>query len=118
MDTIRIKGLKVEAVIGVHAWERKVPRTLLIDLELATDSARAASKDRLEDALDYDAVSAAVTGHAAASKLNLVETLAEQLAALLRERFKVKWLSLTVHKPGAVAQAQDISVTIERGSRA
>lgn len=118
MDTIRIRGLKTEGVIGLHAWERKVPRTLLIDLELATDSARAAARDRIEDALDYDAVSAAVIAHVAASQLNLVETLAEQLAALLRERFKVKWLSLTVHKPGAVPQAQDISVTIERGSRA
>lgn len=115
MDTIQIRGLKVEALIGVHAWERQLPRPLLIDLELATDIARAAASDKLADALDYQAVADAVAAFVAASRLQLVETLAEQLAAKLRQDFHLPWLRLTVHKPGAVAAAQDVSVTILRG---
>lgn len=115
MDTIRIRGLKAEAVIGVHDWERKLPRVLIVDLELAADAARAAAKDRIGDALDYHAVSQAVIAFVAESRVQLIETLAEQLAALLQDKFAVRWLSLTVHKPGAVAAAQDVSVTIERG---
>lgn len=117
MDTIHIRGLKVEALIGVHAWERQLPRPLVVDLELGTDVARAAASDRLADALDYQAVADAATAFVGASRLQLVETLAEQLAAKLRKDFKLPWLRLTVHKPGAVAAAQDISVTVERGER-
>lgn len=117
MDLIRIRGLKTEALIGVHEWERRLPRILLIDLDLATDAARAAGKDRLEEALDYGAVSQSVIALVAASRVQLIETLAEQLAAMLQNKFGLRWLALTVHKPGAVPAAQDVAVSIERGER-
>jgi dihydroneopterin aldolase len=117
MDTIRIRGLKVETIIGVHAWEKKLPRTLVIDLELAADVARAARSDALADALDYHAVAQAASAFVAASRFQLIETLAQRLAEKLQTEFAVGWLKLEVHKPGAVAGAQDISVSIERGKR-
>ena len=117
MDSIQLRGLRVETVIGVHAWERKLPRPLLIDLELATDIARAAKSDSIADALDYQAVADTVQGFVGASQFALVETLAEQLAAKLQNDFKVSWLRMTVHKPGAVSAAQDVSISIERGRR-
>ena len=116
-DTVRIRGLKVEGIVGVHEWERRVPRPIVIDLELATDAARAAKGDALKDALDYAAVAQAVTAFVGASQFQLIETLAERLAAKLQKDFSVGWLRLEVHKPGAVAGAQDVSVAIERGKR-
>jgi len=115
MDSIRIRGLKVETVVGVHAWERKVPRPVVIDLELATDVARAAKHDALKDALDYAAVAQFVSEFVATSDFQLIETLAERLAEKLQKDFGVQWLKLEVHKPGAVAGAADVSVVIERG---
>ena len=117
MDTIRIKGLKAETLVGVHDWERKLPRPVVVDLELATDAVRAAKSDALKDAIDYAAVADAVTGFLGASKFQLIETLAQRLAEKLQAQFGVAWLRLELHKPGAVAGAQDISVTIERGKR-
>ena len=117
MDTITIRGLKVETVIGVHTWERKLPRVILIDLELATDARRAAKTDAIKDALDYQAVSDATGKFVEGSQFQLIETLAEKLAERLQKDFSVEWLRITVHKPGAVAAAQDISVTIERGTK-
>ena len=117
MDTIRIRGLKVETIVGVHDWERKLPRTVVIDLELATDVARAARSDALKDALDYNAVAQAVSAYVGASKFQLVETLAQHLAEKLQKDFAVAWLKLELHKPGAVAGAQDVSVSIERGKK-
>jgi dihydroneopterin aldolase len=117
MDTIRIRGLKVEAIVGVHEWERKVPRTVVIDLELATDAARAATSDALKDALDYSAIATAAAGFVVAAQPQLIETLAERLAAKLMKDFGVAWVKLEVHKPGAVAGTQDVSVAIERGKR-
>ena len=116
MDTIRIRGLKVEAIVGVHDWERKLPRTVVIDLELASDVARAAKSDALKDALDYSAIAQAVSAFAAASKFQLIETFAQQLADTLMKDFGIPWLRLELHKPGAVPAAQDVSVAIERGS--
>jgi 7,8-dihydroneopterin aldolase/epimerase/oxygenase len=117
MDTVRIRGLKVEAIVGVHDWERKLPRPVVVDLELATDAARAAKSDALKDALDYSAIAQAVTTFAAASKFQLIETLAQQLAEKLMKDFGIPWLRLELHKPGAVPGTQDISVSIERGKR-
>lgn len=117
MDLIRIKGLKLETIIGVHDWERRLPRTVIVDLELGTDVARAARSDRLADALDYHAVAQAVAACVGASRAQLVETLAEQVAAALLKDFGVGWLRLELHKPGAVAGAAGVSVVIERGSR-
>jgi dihydroneopterin aldolase len=117
MDTIRIKGLKAETLVGVHDWERKLPRPVVVDLELATDAGRAAKSDALKDAIDYAAVAQTVTAFLGGSKFQLIETLAQRLAEKLQAEFGVTWLRLELHKPGAVAGAQDISVTIERGVR-
>ena len=117
MDTVRIQGLKVEAIVGVHDWERRVPRPVVVDLELSTDAARAAQSDALKDALDYAAVAKVVAEFVGASQFQLVETLAEKLAGKLRAQFGVAWVRLEVHKPGAVPGAQDVSVAIERGKR-
>lgn len=118
MDLIRIKGLKIETVVGVHDWERKLPRPVVVDLELATDAARAARSDALKDAIDYHAVAQAVTACVRAQQPQLIETLAQRIAEMLQKDFGVAWLKLELHKPGAVAGVSDISVAIERGKRA
>ena len=117
VDTIQIKGLKIEAIIGVHAWEKKLPRTLLIDLELATDAARAASQDTIADALDYSAVADRTVKFVTQSRWSLIETLAQRLAESLMKEFDAPWLRITIHKPGAVPAAQSVSVAIERGAK-
>lgn len=117
MDTIQLRGLKVETIVGVHDWERQLPRPLVVDLTLPTDAAKGAAGDQLADALDYHAVGAATEQFVAAARFQLIETLAERLAAHLLERFGLPWIALTVHKPGAVPAAQDVSVSIERGRR-
>ena len=118
MDTVFIRGLCADTVIGVHDWERGVRQRLVLDLELATDNRRAAAADRLEDALDYAAVAQRVVAFVENSRCLLIETLAEQVAALLQTEFGVCWLRLRLEKPGAVAQAETVGVLIERGERA
>ncbi|HUR39965.1 MAG TPA: dihydroneopterin aldolase [Verrucomicrobiae bacterium] len=117
LDVIRIKGLKVETVVGVHAWERKLPRTVVVDIELACDVARAARSDALKDAVDYSAVAQVVSAFIGAQQFQLVETLVERLAGKLMADFAAPWVKLELHKPGAVPGAADVSVAIERGQR-
>jgi dihydroneopterin aldolase len=114
MDTVFIQGLKVEAIIGAHNWEQRVPRVLVLDLELATNARLSAATDQLADALDYSTVTRRVKEVSAASRFRLIESLAEKLARMLIEEFSVQWLRITVHKPGAVPATDSVGVRIER----
>ncbi|PWK83879.1 dihydroneopterin aldolase [Fulvimonas soli] len=118
MDTVFIEGLEVEAVIGAYAWERAIRQRLRLDLEMAYDCRAAGASDALADALDYHAVATAATAWVEASRFELLEALAEQLAAKLLAEFPIRRLRLRVRKPGAVANAAAVGVAIERGAGA
>lgn len=115
MDIIFIRDLRIETLIGVHPHERRSRRTLLLDLELGADVRPAAATDRLDDTLNYQAVAQRVGEFAAASRCQLVETLGEGIADLLRREFAVPWLRLTLRKPGAVPAAGEVGIIIVRG---
>ena len=117
MDIIYLHDLKVDCVIGVFEWERRIKQTLYIDLDMAADIKRAAASDRIEDALDYKAVAKRVTGFAGDSQFQLVETLAEKIAGIVLGEFKLAWVRVRVNKKGAVRSATDVGVIIERGEK-
>jgi len=117
MDIVFIRELRAATVIGVYDWERTVRQSVLLDLELAWDNQPAAASDELKHALDYAAISERVLDFIEGSEFQLIETMAEQVAALVLEEFAVPWLRLRLCKPGAVPQARDVGVLIERGER-
>jgi dihydroneopterin aldolase len=116
-DVVYIRGLKVDAVIGVYDWERSIRQTLVLDLELACDNRAAAATDAIEDAVDYDTISGRILAYVGDSEFQLIETLAERVAELVQREFAVPWVRLQLAKPGAVAAAQSVGVIIERGER-
>lgn len=116
MDVVFVDGLRVEAVIGVHAWERDVPQALRFDVELDTDTRAAAASDALRDALDYAAVCARLREVAQDSRCELVETLAEQCCTMLLREFRASRVRLRITKPGAVPEAGGVGVRIERST--
>jgi len=117
MDIIFLRDLRIDTVIGIYDWERSIRQTLSFDLEMATDIARSAASDHIDDTLDYKAVAKRVIAFVEASEFQLVETLAERVAQLVREEFGVPWLRLTLNKGGAVRGASGVGVIIERGER-
>ena len=114
MDIVFIRQLDIETVIGVYDWERTVRQKVSLDLEMGTDIRRAAAGDTLEHTLDYQAVATRLTEFVSHSEFLLVETLAEQCADIVLREFNVPWLRLRVAKPGAVREARDVGVIIER----
>ncbi len=118
IDIVFIRGLRLETCIGIHPWERQVTRPVFLDLELAADTRRAAATDRLEDALDYEAVARRLRELVTQSRYALVETLAERCAEVLQSEFGISWLRLVLNKPGAIGEETEVGVIIERGSRA
>ena len=117
MDIIFINDLRVNAVIGVYDWERRITQTLSFDLELAADIRRAATSDDIADTVNYKAVAKRVLAFVEQSQYQLVESLAEHVAEIILREFPVPWVRLTVRKPGAVRGARDVGVIIERGAR-
>jgi 7,8-dihydroneopterin aldolase/epimerase/oxygenase len=117
MDIVFIRELRIDTVIGIYDWEREIRQTVVFDLEMGADIARAAATDAIEDTLDYKAVSKRLVEFVRESEFQLVETLAERCAKIVLEEFKVPWVRLTVNKVGAVSAARDVGVVIERGQR-
>ena len=116
MDLVSVRDLSVQAVIGVHAWERGITQTLVIDVVMAAEVARAARTDDLADALDYSAVARTVASVVRDGRFRLIETAAERVAERLLADHPVAWLRLEVRKPIADG-GYTAAVTIERGVR-
>ncbi len=117
MDIVFVRDLRIETVIGIYEWERNTRQTVVLDLEMGADIARAAASDDIGDALNYKAVAKRLIDFVGQSEFLLVETLAEHCARIIREEFAVPWVRLSLNKVGAVSGARDVGVIIERGER-
>ncbi|WP_116919055.1 dihydroneopterin aldolase [Tamilnaduibacter salinus] len=117
-DRVLIEGLAVDAVIGVYDWEREIQQRLELDLTLAWDNRTPGHSDRVDDALDYAAVTATVRDWFADNQPELLEAAGEALAALIRDRFGVQGVRLVIRKPGILPGVRNVGVVIERGSLA
>ncbi len=117
MDKIFLQELKIETIIGIWEWERRIRQTVVVDLEMSADIARAAATDDVADTLNYKNVAKRLQQFVGESSFQLVETLAERIAAIVRDEFDVAWVKVTVHKPGAIRGSRDVGVIIERGDR-
>jgi dihydroneopterin aldolase len=117
VDIIYIHDLRIETVIGIFDWERKIKQTVVLDIEMAGDCRKAARNDDVEDTLNYKSVAKRLIAFVGSSEYQLVETLAERCAAVVLEEFQVPWVKLRVNKQGALRGARDVGVIIERGQR-
>lgn len=115
MDIIFLHDLKVDTVIGIWDWERKIRQTVVISLEMSADIRKAATSDSVDDTLNYKSVAKRVQQFVADSEFQLVETLAERVADIVTNEFDVAWVRLRISKPGAIRGASDVGVLIERG---
>ncbi len=114
MDTIFLHDLRVETVVGVGDWERKIRQTVSIDLEMGADIGRAAESDSIDNTLNYKLVAKRVQQFVTESSFQLVETLAERIADIVLQEFDVPWVEVRVNKPGAIRGARDVGVKIRR----
>jgi len=115
MDTVFVKHLKLSAIIGCLPWERKIKQALLLSFELKTDHQKISQTDSIVEAFDYEAISNRITAFVEESECKLIETLIQQIAQLLQDEFSVSAFQLTLEKPGALAHAQTVGVTLKRG---
>ena len=114
MDKIFISDLRIETVIGIYDWERKIRQPVNIDLEMAADIRRAAASDSIDDTLDYKGVAKRLISFVGDAEFQLVETLAERIAEIVMGEFGVPWVRVRLSKPGALRGSRDVGVEIVR----
>jgi dihydroneopterin aldolase len=113
-DIVFLRGRAVETTIGFFDWERHVKQTVVIDLEIPVDCARAASSDSVQDTVDYKSIAKRTIAFVSEAQFHLVETLAHKLAMTLLEEFDIAWIRMSLNKPGAIRGSRDVGVSIER----
>lgn len=115
MDIIFLRELKIDTLIGVYEWEKRVPQTLQIDLEIALPNSRACQTDNIDDALDYSKIVQHIKDVLATRHFNLLEALAEHIAQILLNEFKAPWAKISVAKLQAIRGSKMVGICIERG---
>ena len=117
MDIIYLNDLRIDTVIGIYDWERRTKQTVIFDIEMAADIRKAAQSDNIDDTLSYKTVAKRLISYVSTSEFELIETLAEQVAGILLDEFKVPWCRLRLNKRGAVRGVRDVGIIIERGEK-
>jgi len=114
MDKIFLNDLHIDTLIGIYDWERETLQTLSFDLEIDWDIRAAAKSDNIADTLDYGAIANTIVSFVTASRYQLIETLAEDLCALLLKNYPIPKLKLTLSKPVALHGQNTARIVIER----
>ena len=114
-DRIRIRGLEVEARVGVSEQERARPQTVIVDVDIAADLSRATASDDVRDTIDYGEVLSAVAETVRASESKLLEHLAAKIVSVVSRMDGVANVTVEIAKqsPPVSEQVEAIGVTIE-----
>lgn len=112
MDILNIKALSIMTKIGVHAWEQRINQQILIDISIHSDFS--ICQDNLANTIDYDVLCRTVTEFVESKSFQLIETVADEVARLIKQEFKVSQLTVAVSKPHAIKNAGSIQVVVSR----
>lgn len=117
MDIIFLQDFRIELLIGIYEWERKMPQTVQLDLEIGLPSSRAGETDKIGDTIDYGAVVACLQSSLTERHFDLLEALAEHVASLIRSEFGAPWVRVSITKLGMLKQIKRVGLIIERGTK-
>ena len=117
MDTILVRDLRVEVLIGIHKRERHVAQVVSIDLEIGIPGTTVFATDKVADTIDYEQVALRIKALAGTGHFRLVETFADRIAKLLIAELKAPWVKVSAAKIGILPDAKFVGVSIERGKR-
>jgi len=109
-----VRDLVLPVRLGVHAHEQQGPRLVRLSLDLAVRKPAGAFADRIDAVLDYQDLAERIRALLARQHTNLIETLAERVAALCLEDARVARVRVRVEKPGALPDAAAVGAEIER----
>lgn len=116
LDTVTVSGITATGHHGVFDHERRDGQPFVADLVLHLDLQPAGTTDDLTQTAHYGELAELVHGIIAGKPFQLIEALAETIAAAVLGSFPVAAVDVTVHKPKAPIHVPfgDVSVTLRR----
>lgn len=115
MDKIYIRDLNLRCIIGIYPHERKEKQDVVVNLVLDGNFSKAGRSDDIGDAVNYKTIKQQVIRLVERSSFNLIERLAEEIARVCLKDRKVRRVTVTVDKPGALRFARSVAVEMTRG---
>jgi dihydroneopterin aldolase len=109
-----IRDLVLECLIGVHKHEQRKPQRIRINVDLAVREQGRGKSDKLTDVVDYEEVADRIRGIVASGHVNLVETLAENIAEMCLADPRIEAARIRVEKLDIFPDAASVGVEIER----
>ncbi|VFP81974.1 dihydroneopterin aldolase [Candidatus Erwinia haradaeae] len=116
MDILYIDQLSIMTIIGVDDWEKIKKQQLILDVDIKWDHRKAALSDNVSDCLNYSDVVSSIITLVSEGKFALIERVAEEVATMLLQKYSLKWIRIKVSKSGAVPQARQVGIVIERSN--
>jgi dihydroneopterin aldolase/D-erythro-7,8-dihydroneopterin triphosphate epimerase len=113
-DTVFIRDLDIRMYLGINEIEQVVPQDVRFNIQMQVDTTAAAASDDISDAVDYKAVTKSIIALVTATRFQLVERLADEVARHCLEEGRVNEVTVTIEKPGALRFARSVGVTIHR----
>lgn len=117
MDIIFLKEFRIKTRIGIYPWEKKIPQTIELNLEIALPSQHAGASDRIEDTLDYAVIVQRIHTTLNQQHFSLLETLTESIAQMILTEFRSPWVKISAAKLGVIPGVKKLGICIERGCR-
>ena len=114
-----MRDFRLELIIGIYEWERKIPQPVRLDLEIGLPEHKAGETDDVVDTIDYGAVANRVKDSLVnrPQPIALVEAVAEHVAQIVLNEFKSPWVKVSVTKFAIVRGIKELGITIERGAK-
>lgn len=109
-----VKGIELKVLIGLHAWERQQPQTVIMDIHYKVFSDQVGQTDNIDDTLNYQTLVEHLKETAEKSKFLLMERLANHLLAEVDQHFKLQWIRIQLAKTTVIECAQACGVAVER----
>lgn len=115
-DRITLTGLTARGYHGVYDFERADGQDFVVDAVLELDLSVPARSDDVTDTVHYGELADRLVEVVTGEPVDLIETLAERLAAVCLADRRVNVVTLTVHKPQAPIRHTfaDVAVTVRR----
>lgn len=114
MDTIFIRGMRLEAQVGIYRRERSTSQPVEIDLEIGLPSSRAFQSGKVADTIDYGKVAERVAQTLSEQRFGLVEEMAQAIVDIVLNEFGATHVRVSIAKLGILRNVAKVGVTIER----
>lgn len=113
-DRIEIRDLFLRGIVGINDWERDKKQDIIINITLSADLRAVGASDRIEDSVNYRAITKQVIAHVESAQPYTVEALATDIARICLSNSGVAKARVRVEKPGALRFSRSVGVEIER----